>query len=534
MESVTHYLGGFFIPGMIVLLAVGMLLTIKYIASRYKRIPPNAVGVFYGRRYKGADGQTVGFMVVSGGGRVQRPMVEDCQMMNTSAFQVPIEENEVPNMDNVKITAKGFATCKISTKPDALNRACQSFLGKSEAEIKEFVGKNLKGHLRSIIGKLGISELLRDRDSFNKMVVSESKPELEQLGIELLSLVVSDISDELGYIDALGQQAVAETTTNAAVKVAEANRTRDISVSNAARESALNAADNDAKIAEAEKQRDVKKAQYKAETDTEKAKADTALAIATAAQQQTLQVAEAARDAAAKEAQLKVQEKAALLKTKELEATMIATAKAERDKTVIDAEATKQRQIIEAEATVATLTKIAEAKRQQQTLEGEGEAAKQQAILVAQAVGAAAMKKQALIAEAEGTKQLAEALAQMTESARFILILDKLPGLMDKGGDALAKVASAIFSSVAAPFGSIDKVEIVDIGGSGKGLEQLSSIVPNVVFKFLAQAKAMGLDVSSLCSLVGIDASKAFEMLGGASPEVPPAPAAPKVEPKTK
>ena len=58
------------------------------------------------------------------------------------------------------------------------------------------------------------------------------------------------------------------------------------------------------------------------------------------------------------------------------------------------------------------------------TLEGEGEAAKQKAILVAQAKGKAAEKREALLGEAEGTQKLAEALREMNDAARLTTILE--------------------------------------------------------------------------------------------------------------
>ncbi len=80
----------------------------------------------------------------------------------------------------------------------------------------------------------------------------------------------------------------------------------------------------------------------------------------------------------------------------------------------------------------------------------------------------------------------------MNDAARLIIILDKLPPLLTQGGDAVAKVMAAIFSSIAAPLGQIDKIEIVDVGGSGRGIDQMASVVPNVLFKFLAAARRRG------------------------------------------
>ena len=507
------------IPLMIILLALAFVIVIRVIASRYKKIPPNAVGIFYGRKYVHRDPatgtvQTLGFKVVGGGGRIIFPFVESYQEMSTAAFQTEIDEQGIPNKDNVKVNVRGVATCKISSIQEDLVNAAQAFLGKGSDEIKAFVQNILKGHLRSIIGKLGIDSLLRERDQFNKQVVEESSEELKRLGIQVITLVIQEVSDQYGYIDALGKRAVAEAVRDANIKVAEADRDAAIKVSTAQREAATVRASNDASIAEAEMGRDIKKAEFKVKTDTRRAEADKALDIALADQEKTLRVKQAERDAAERSAQIKVQEMEALRKQKELEASVVKQAEADRQRRIIDADAAKQEKILEAEAEMQRLMKEAEGRKNADTFIGEGEAAKTRATLLAIAEGEAAKRKQALMAEAEGTSQLAAALAKMTADAKLILILDRLPLLFEKGGEAASKVAESVFSSVAAPLGSIDKIEIVDMG-SGRGLEQLSSIVPNTVFRTIAAARAQGIDVTKLLQYLGIDIEEALKKLGG-------------------
>lgn len=521
-------MGNLMVPLMIILLALAFIIVMRVIASRYKKIPPNAVGIFYGRKYAVRDAtgsrvQTLGFKVVGGGGRIVIPFVESYQEMSTAAFQTEIDERGIPNKDNVKINVKGVATCKISSVPEDLINAAQAFLGKKDEEIKAFVQNILKGHLRSIIGKLNIEGLLRERDAFNKQVVEESAEELKRLGIQIITLVIQEVNDEYGYIDALGKRAVAEAVRDANIKVAEADRDAAIQVSTAQREAATVRAGNEASIAQAEMERDIKRAEYKVKTDTQRAQADKAMEIALADQDKTLKVKQADRDAAEKEAQIKVQEKEALRVQRELDATVVRQAEAERQKKIIDAEGSKQQKILEAEAEMQKLMKEAEGRKNADTLIGEGEAAKTKATLLALAEGEAAKKKQALLAEAEGSSQLADALAKMTTDAKLILILDRLPVLFDRGGDALAKVAESVFSSVAAPLGSIDKLEIIDMG-NGRGVEQLSSVVPNTVFKTLAAAKAQGIDFTRLLQFLGVDVDEALRILGKpAAPGSPPA-----------
>jgi flotillin len=534
------------LAGMILLIAVAFVVVVWAMASRYKKIPPNQVGIFYGRKYKylDADGklQHRGFRVVAGGGALLWPIIEHFQPMSTGVSQVEIDEHDIPNKDNVKISARGVATYKIETTQESLHNAAAAFLGKTEDELARIVRNILQGHLRSIIGKLNISEILRDRDAFNKKVVEESTEELRRLGIQIITLVIQEVTDEFHYIDALGKQSVAEAIRDANIKTAQAEAETKKKVSDATREADIQVASNAVQVAQAERDRDVKKAQFKTIADTERAKAEQAFGIALAEQEKTLKVRQAERDAAEKEAQIEVQSKEAARKEQELDATVVKLAQANRTKQVIDAEAAKQVAVTNAEAAKEAAIRRAEGERQARVYEGEGEASKTKAVMLAQAEGEAAKTKQALVAkaegdaaqkglvlkaEAEGTKQLAEALAKMTADAKMILVLDRLPVLLDRGGDAMSKVATSVFASVAAPLGQIDEVRIIDMGGNGRGLDQFGSIVPNTVFKFLSALKVQGIDLKPLLTRLGVNLEELEQMLTSKSPESKPVAAKP-------
>ena len=549
-------LGKLMIPAVSVLIAVAFIIVVKVMASRYKKIPPNRIGIFFGRKYKWVDptdNQTKvrGFRIVAGGGALLFPFLEEFQELSTAAFQTSIGEKNIPNKDNVKISVDGIATCKISSAPEDLHNAAMAFLGKTDEHINMFVNNILIGHLRSIIGKLDIDEILRQRDTFNRRVIEESTEELKRLGIQIITLVITDVSDEKGYINYLGEKTVAQAKRDAGIQVAEAEKDREIKVaeakrdqdvkvaqaaaetrkrrSDAEREAAVVEASNAVATAEADRDRDVKRAQFKVVADTEKAKADQAGNIQTAEQEKVLKVKLAERDAAEKEAQILVQQKEGARKQQELNATVVQVAEADRKRAVIEAEAAKSVAVLQAEAQSEATVRRAEGEKQANALQGEGEASKTRAILTAKADGEAAIKKQALLAEAEGmaamkgkvllaeaegTAKLAEALAKMTDAARLIMILDRLPKLIELTGEAGEKIARATFSSVAAPLGNIDSIHIVDMGGNGKGLDQMASLVPNTVFKTLATMKASGIDLSEIAKKAGIDISAFSKMVG--------------------
>ena len=137
----------------------------------------------------------------------------------------------------------------------------------------------------------------------------------------------------------------------------------------------------------------------------------------------------------------------------------------------------------------------AEAAKEQKRLEGEGEQAK----LTAVGEGEAAAIKAKLLAEAEGVLKKAEAYAKLDQSGRVLLILEKLPEVLDK--------LAPVFGAIAAPMGNIDEVKIFDFGGDGKGPAKFAGNVTQLLFSLFEQAKGLGLDGDLIKILEGFKAS---------------------------
>lgn len=594
------------VPAIIVGVFVGLLFTVWAMTKRYKRIPPNAIGVIYGKRrtqITDSNGQKteVGFRLVSGGAVFIMPLVESYAEMSTEAFQIEISEDNIPSKQNVGVTVSGVATCRISPVPEEQMNAVQNFLGKPLDEIKRMNREILRGHLRSIVGSLEIEELLRQRSKFNEMVIKECGPELSRMGIRVLTLVIQDVRDKEGYIEALGKQAVAIAKRDAVIATAEAERESTVKSSDAARTAAEAKATNDALIKAAEKDRDVKVAQFKLETASKQAEADMAGEIAKTAQQQRLVVLQAERDAADVKARTQVQELEAARKKKELEATTIVTAEATARANVIKAEGERNAKDIEAETrqkvaerNAQTARLEAEGKKNALILEGEGEAKKKQTIaeaeaiattktqtalaegtrqtllataegtkatklaeaegtrmqklaeaegqeklLLAQAAGReklllaeAAAKLQSLLAEAQGVDKMAEALGKMSSQAQIVLIMDRLPPLIEKTGVAGEKIMAAIFANLAKPMERMGPITINDLGGGNtakNGMEPVADMVPSVVAKFFARAKMSGIDMTPIFKVLRIDPAELAKMVAPLAATIPDAPVAPAV-----
>lgn len=86
----------------------------------------------------------------------------------------------------------------------AIRLAAQHFIGKRDGDIEDAIKKTISGHQRAIIGVLTVEELYRDRAAFSKRVLDLCHDDMRNMGLTVVSYTVAEISDENGYIEALG------------------------------------------------------------------------------------------------------------------------------------------------------------------------------------------------------------------------------------------------------------------------------------------------------------------------------------------
>jgi len=101
------------------------------------------------------------------------------------------------------------------------------------------------------------------------------------------------------------------------------------------------------------------------------------------------------------------------------------------------------------------------------------------------------------LAEAQGTEKLAAALRAMDESARFMLIMDKLPGYR-QGRRCRGQGDDRIFGSVAAPLGRSTISISLTWAATAVASISLATLVP-IPLQGFCIGKAAGLD-SPRCS----------------------------------
>src|SRR5437660_12177135 len=87
-----------------------------------------------------------------------------------------------------------------------------------------------------------IEEINRDRDKFLQNIQSSLEPELKKIGLWLSNVNITDITDESGYIEAIGRKAASQAVQQAKIDVAEQEKLGHIGIAQAEREKAIQVA----------------------------------------------------------------------------------------------------------------------------------------------------------------------------------------------------------------------------------------------------------------------------------------------------
>ncbi|MCC6406328.1 MAG: flotillin family protein [Planctomycetes bacterium] len=472
-------------------ISIGVLLVV-----RYKRCPSNRVLVVYGKVGTGQSAKCV-----HGGGTFVWPLIQAYDYLNLEPIQIEVPLRGALSAENIRVNVPSYFTVAIGTQPQIMQNAAIRLLGLTTESIKNQALDIIFGQLRQVIASMTIEAINRDRDHFLKSIQTSLEPELEKIGLVLINVNITDITDESGYIEALGRKAASEAVQKAEVDVAEqvkrgrigvagaerdrevevaaATKVREIGVKDAEREMSVRVAelardravgeqraafDQEIQVKEADRQKRIQVAKANAEAVTGENVAQATIAGSEAELKVKRAEAYAVGETKQREAEAAVQAAqyralaiAAEAKAKQIEAEqraqLEAPAKAQKARIMVDAEAAAEKARIEAQGRAAAQVLEAEAQAKAIFLKLEAEARGQYEILA---------KK------GQGLQKLVEGCGG-SEAAFQLLMLEHL--------DHLAETASKAISNI-----KFDKVTVWDGGGQGGGasgfLSSLGKSIP--------------------------------------------------------
>lgn len=206
--------------------------------TRYKRCPSNKVLVIYGKY----TGSPTGTRCLHGGARLVLPLVQDYAFMSLEPIQIEVPLKGALSMENIRINVPSVFTVAIGTDPETMQNSAIRLLGLNIDEIKQQAGDMIVGQLRQVIASMKIDEINRDRDKFLQSIQSSLEPELKKIGLVLINVNITDITDESGYIEAIGRKAASQAVQQAKIDVAEQEKHGQIGIAEAEREKSIQVA----------------------------------------------------------------------------------------------------------------------------------------------------------------------------------------------------------------------------------------------------------------------------------------------------
>ena len=407
------------IVGIMVIAAVLIFLTLLFtLIKQYKRCPSNRVLVIYGKTVRGQAARTV-----HGGAAFVWPLIQAYEYLSLEPIQIEIPLRGALSIENIRVNVPSVFTVAVGTESAVMQNAAIRLLGLTVAEVRKQAEEIIFGQLRQVIASMRIEDINRDRETFLQHIQTSLEPELNKVGLLLINVNITDITDESGYIDAIGQKAaseaiqlargdVADNEKMGETRVASAERDKSIQVANARKQQTVGTReaerDKSIRVAELEKEQTIgeQTAQFEREAQVKESERQMRVSVAdaeaTAIEGENLSQAKVAHsqaelavqraqayelgesrkkeaEAAVIEVQNRAMAKAALAEAERTEAEqraqLEAPAKAEKARVIVDAQAEAERKRIDAQAEAdAIFAKLdAEARGQFEILAKKGD-----------------------------------------------------------------------------------------------------------------------------------------------------------------
>lgn len=407
----------------ICVIVVVLFAAIMAILSRYRKCPSDKVLVIYGKVGTDKNGQARSARCIHGGAAFIVPIIQSYEYMDLTPISINVDLKNALSKQNIRIDVPSRFTVGISTEPGVMQNAAERLLGLKLIEIQELAKDIIFGQLRLIIATMDIEEINSDRDKFLLAVSNNVEIELKKIGLKLINVNVTDITDESGYLEALGKEAAAKAINDAKKSVAEKHRDGEIGQANAQKDQRIQVAAANASAIDGENQAKIEVAQSEALRREREAEA---LRQATAA--------EAVQAAKAKQEAYIAQQSAEQTRAELEKATQTADV-------IVKAQISKQQAEIEAEAQAEVVRRKAKG------------------------------NQEILTKQAEGMRKLVEAAGGDANAAVKLIVADKLEELISIQVEAIKNI-------------KIDKITVWDTGagadGKGSTANFLSGLMQSV------------------------------------------------------
>lgn len=279
---------GSLVAGGIVLGAIiALLITIK---SLIVIVPPNSAAVITGRSRQLTDGKGVGYRTVIGGRTLRIPIIEEVAWMPLATIPIELNVQNAFSKGGIPLSVQAVGNIKVASEPEStFNNGVERLLGKSVEEIEALAKETLSANLRGVLASMTPEEVNEDRLKFAAQLLEEADQDLQKLGLQLDTLKIQNVTDEVGYLAAVGRAKTAQVLKGAQIAEAQNEAETKQRQAEAMRVAEVARAEAEMAVATARNTLRVKQAQLNQEAETTERVAKVQAQRAEVEAQQTLE-----------------------------------------------------------------------------------------------------------------------------------------------------------------------------------------------------------------------------------------------------
>jgi flotillin len=244
---------------------------------------PSEVLIFSGRRRVAGNGRIAGYRIIRGGRGIRVPLFEIVDRMDLTNMIIDVRVTNAYSKGGIPLSVQGVANIKVPGEEPLLNNCLERFLGQSREEIMKIARETLEGNLRGVLAGLTPEQVNKDKEEFASKLAEEAEQDFSKLGLVVDTLKIQNVSDDVGYLDAIGRQISAQIRRSAQIAEAEARaeaaeqkwrNTMNGELSKLDADIEISRKENDRRVADGRTRRDAMIAQQLAEVQASVAQAN--------------------------------------------------------------------------------------------------------------------------------------------------------------------------------------------------------------------------------------------------------------------
>ena len=192
--------------------AVVVLIIILILALGYIKAPPDTALIISGLRRK----------TIIGKASVRIPFFERVDKLKLQLIAVDVKTSSaVPTADYININVDANVNVKVSSDPQLIKLGAENFLNKDTTYVAKVAREVLEGNMREIVGQMTLEAMVNDRKAFAEKVQENAAPDLNRMGLEIVSFNVQNFTDDQNLIENLGIDNTTKIQKKAAIARAE-------------------------------------------------------------------------------------------------------------------------------------------------------------------------------------------------------------------------------------------------------------------------------------------------------------------------